>query len=275
MKRLMRCAPGRSSSPAAHWTVRLNLNGGERSPVCVGRRLMVLGAQRTRFQTEFRRCWVRLCRRLCCWVVGSARGVAARGTFWLGLPEQDSSLPAPPVPLPHMSLAVAPLYVPGSKPRCPRACLTSTPTLGSGMAAVPFSAEASPVCPVRAPGVSPAAGSVPPGPAEVCVLPPCGPVLRLVQLPPLPRELPGAGPAALSAQHTDGGTSAPLRSDPRVQRGAAEARWWPRPRRRPPEPLLCVPARPFPGCLGSWAFLLVRAAGRGEGSRALHLKVAS
>ena len=165
MKRLMRCAPGRSSSPATNWTIRLNLNGSERFPVCVGRPLMVLGAQRTRFQTEFR---------------GAGSGCSGDSDAGSSIQPVESLLVGPSgsasqgrtlpslllPPLPRVSLAVAPLG-PGSKPSCPQACLTSTPTLGSGVAAVPCSAEASPACTVRAPGVGPAAGSVP----QVCILP--------------------------------------------------------------------------------------------------------
>lgn len=193
MKGRTRCAPGGGSSPAADWTVRSGLDGSECSPrvwVAPSRSWARRGPDS---RQEFRRCWVRLCRRLWCWVVGSARGLPARGTFWPGLPEPDSPRPALPRPaLPCLPLAVAPLCVPGSKPRCPRARLTSTPTLGIGMAAVPFSAEASPVCTVRAPGVSPAACSVPPG-----LRPP--PVWPCAQ----------AGPAAAAASETPQGLVLP------------------------------------------------------------------
>lgn len=103
---------------------------------------------------------------------GRAGGSAAGSSVWpteslpvgpsgLGLREPDPSLPAPPVPLPRVSLVVARLYVAGSKPRRPRVCLTSTLTLCSGMATVPFSAEPSSVLPGRVPDSNPAAGSVP------------------------------------------------------------------------------------------------------------------
>lgn len=206
-------------------------------------------------------------------MLGRRLGPWSRCSWGLLAPPPRAALcpPCSSRPLPRWSLAVAPLCVPGSKPRCPRACLTSTPTLGIVMAAVPFSAEASPVCTVRAPGVSPAACSVPPG-----LRPP--PVWPCAQ----------AGPAAAAASETPQGLVLP-RSLHSTQVGAPACRcavtpvsrggrqrhaWWPLPGRRPPETLLCVPARSFPGCPGSWAFLLVRAAGTGEGSRSLHLKVA-
>lgn len=171
--------------------------------MCVSHPLMVLGAQRTRFQTEFRRYRVRPCRRFCCcWVVGSARGVTARGTFWTRPPGARPSLPAPPAPLPRVSLAVAPLYVAGSKPRRPRVCLTSMLTLCSGTAAVPLSAEPRSVVAGRAPGINPAAALFPQarpssGSSPRVPLWPCaqaGPAAAATGAP-------GAGPAAISAQH--------------------------------------------------------------------------
>lgn len=166
---------------------------------------MVLGAQRTRFQTEFRRYQVRPCRRLCCcWVVGSAHGVTARGTFWTRPPGAGPSLPAPPAPLPCVSLAVAPLYVAGSKPRRPRVCLTSMLTLCSGTAAVPLSAEPRSVVTGRAPGINPAAALFPQarpssGSSPRVPLWPCaqaGPADAAATT-----GTPGAGPATISAQH--------------------------------------------------------------------------
>lgn len=153
-----------------------------------------------------------------------------------GSASQSRTLPSLLLPpLPRLSLAVAPL-VPGSKPRCPRACVPSAPTLGSGMAAAPFSAEASPVCTVRAPGVGPAAGSVPPG---LC--------------PP---------PAAAASEAPGGWSRRDLCAVTPASRGGRQRHaWWPLPGRWPPETLLCVPARSCPGCPGGWAFLLVRAAG--------------
>lgn len=67
-----------------------------------------------------------------------------------------------------------------------------------------------------------------------------------------------------------------LCSDPRVQRGAAEARvvtvvTW---EGGLPRPCCSVWVVPSQGCPGWWTLLLVRAAGTGEGSRALHLEVA-
>ena len=155
-----------------------------------------------------------------------------------GSASQSRTLPSLLLPpLPRLSLAVAPL-VPGSKPRCPRACVPSAPTLSSGMAAAPFSAEASPVCTVRAPGVGPAAGSVPPG---LC--------------PP---------PAAAASEAPGGWSRRDLCAVTPASRGGRQRHaWWPLPGRWPPETLLCVPARSCPGCPGGWAFLLVRAAGTG------------
>ena len=110
--------------------------------------------------------------------------------------------PAPPAPLPRVSLAVAPLYVAGSKPRRPRVCLTSMLTLCSGTAAVPLSAEPRSVVAGRAPGINPAAALFPQarpssGSSPRVPLWPCaqaGPAAAATGAP-------GAGPAAISAQH--------------------------------------------------------------------------
>ena len=126
------------------------------------------------------------------------------GPSGLGLPEPDPSVPAPPVPLPRVSLAVAPLYVVGSKPRRPRVCLTSMPTLCSGTAAIPFSAEPSSVLTGRAPGINPAVALFPQARPRSGFSPRV-PLWPCAQAGPADAAAatgaPGAGPAAISAQH--------------------------------------------------------------------------